>query len=338
MASIHSKNMKIKILELNKHRNETTFRPYINLQKEFEHYNIFFTNSNKEADLYFVGQSSIMNKKVSLNESIEFGIKFLKDLDKPYILFDGQDSSSLMGIWDVFKEVKGLKLVKNVILKNINDYNIKYPNGRWFWGYCENGYNIPNDEIQDLKSVLVSSGTNWLNTYGNKFQWDNTHIKKKYDVCVLIGLSKENYEFDKKVDHYYNDLRKKLYIEVNKLPFNCITTEKIGKLNKQDYFNILKNSRFCISPFGYGEVNIREIECMLAGTDIIKPNISNIITYPNVYGNKLSYTCKNDFSDIKNIIENNIESSSLYDNQRNVFDIQSNEEFIIKNLINTIFQ
>jgi len=329
--------MKIKILELHKHRNETTFRPYLQLQQKFAEYNVFFTENDDDADVYFVGQASIIDKKKSLNESVEGGINFLQRLDKPYILFDGQDSSSLMGIWDVFKEIKGLKLVKNVILKDVNQYSIPYPNGRWYWGKSDDGYFIPKEEIVDLKDILVESGTNWLNTYGNGFSWQNLNPNKTYDVCVLIGMSEENYEYGIKVDQYYNEPRQKLFNEINKLSYKCITTEQTGKLDKQKYFEILADSRFCISPFGYGEVNIREIECLFAGTDIIKPDIGAVTTTPNIYGDKLSYTCKNDFSDIHEIINNNLESNFLCKRQRDSFNRQANPESIVQHLIHNIF-
>ena len=329
--------MKIKILELDKHRNETTFRPYLQIQQEFANYNVFFTENDNDADVYFVGQASVIDKKKSFEESVELGVNFLSTLDKPYVLFDGQDSSSLMGIWDVFKEVQGLKLVKNVILKDVNQYSIPYPSGRWFWGESEDGYSIPHEDINSLSEFLVESGTNWLNTYGNGFSWKDLNPLKTYDVCVLIGLSDENYEYGIKVDQYYNELRQKLFNEVNKLSYKCITTEQTGKLDKQKYFDILSDSRFCISPFGYGEINIREIECLFAGTDIIKPDITNVQTTPNIYGNKFSYTCKDDFSDIREIIDENLESEFLCKRQRDSFNRQSTPNTIVQNLIHNIF-
>ena len=95
--------MKIKILELEKHRNETTFRPYINAINTFKEYGIEFVNDNP--DIYWVGQASVVDKKVSLQESVDNGCRFVEKLDAPYILFDGQDSSSLMGVWDVFRSI-----------------------------------------------------------------------------------------------------------------------------------------------------------------------------------------------------------------------------------------
>jgi hypothetical protein len=325
--------MKIKILELEKHRNETTFRPYLYSTEAFRDYGIEFVEDADKADIYFVGQASIINKKLPLDQSIEIGINFIKNLDKPYVLFDGQDSSTLLGVWEVFKEFPGLKLAKNVLHKNKESYLNPYPNGRWFWGPDISGYKI---------NKLVSSGTNWLNTYGCGFNWGTIKKDKKYDVAVLIGLSKENYEHGIRTDGYYNKSRLKLFEEVNKLKYNVITTEKTGKLSKEEYFNVLSDSKFCISPFGYGEVNIREIECLLTGTVIIKPSIQNIKTSPFIYNKDTSCLhCKDDFSDINQIIESNLidydnRSEYLISNQRKTFNELSSPEYIIQHVVRNI--
>jgi hypothetical protein len=334
--------MKIKILELDKHRNETTFRPYIYSSNAFREYGVEFVEDNSKADIYFVGQASIIDKKLPLNQSVENGVKFLSELDKPYILFDGQDSSTLMGVWDVFKQLPGIKLAKNVIHKNKESYLNPHPNGRWFWGEDVNGYKLDKSDLSLLNDKLVSSGTNWLNTYGFGFKWNQIKPNKKYDVAVLIGLSKENYEHGIRTDGYYNQSRLKLFEEVNKLKCKVVTTEKTGKLNKEEYFKVLEDSKFCISPFGYGEVNIREIECLLTGTVIIKPSIPNVKTGPYIYNKDSScFNCNSDFSDINQIIEGALDdynsiSELMISNQRKTFDEMGSPEYIVQHVVKNI--
>ena len=331
-------NVKIQILELEKHRNETTFRPYLSAIQTFSEYGIEFVNENP--DMYWVGQASVVNKKVSLQESIDNGCKFLENLDAPYVLFDGQDSSSLMGVWDVFSKIPGFKLAKNVVLKNYSSYTKKFPNGRWFWGESETGYSVPSDDLELLNKRLVHSGTNWLNTFGNKMEFAKINKNKKHDVAVLIGLCPENYEYGNRVDEYYNGPRRKLFEEVKKLDCNVITTEVTGKLDKQKYMQTLYDSKLCISPFGYGEVNIREVECIVAGTPTIKPNIECVKSTPFIYGNGFTLDCKSDFSDLKDVVEfalsNYDDSINLLNQQREVFYHKSNDNYIVKHVIKNI--
>lgn len=331
--------MKIKIAELERHRNKTTFRPYLAATGELSHHGVEFVNTENEADIVFVGQASIIDKKKTLEESSRMGLEFLKNINKPFVVFDGQDSSSLIGTWDVCKNYYGLKLVKNVILDSIDDYKTPYENGRWFWGKSEcgsGGYNVT--DINCLKESLLLSGVNWLNTYGNEFTFNRLNKDKKYDVAIMIGLSTENYEHGVRVDDLYNESRKNLFSASNKLKCKVITTEKTGKLNRNEYLDVLYNSKFCVSPFGYGEVSIREIEAIVAGAVIIKPSIEKVMTKPWVYGEGMSLTCKDDYSDLVEIVETmlpdyyNFAEGMLYE-QHKRFSLDASHETVAEHLI-----
>ena len=65
--------IKIKLYELDKHRNETTFRPFLKARDIFEEVGILFTNSD-DYDYAWVAQASIIDKKKSLKESVENGL------------------------------------------------------------------------------------------------------------------------------------------------------------------------------------------------------------------------------------------------------------------------
>lgn len=331
--------MKIQIAELNKHRNETTFRPYLAAADELARRGIQFVNDESAADVVFVGQASIIDKKKSLEESARNGLEFLKNINRPFVVFDGQDSSSLIGTWDVCKNYSGLKLVKNVILDSIEDYRNKYENGRWFWGKSEcaaGGYGVV--DVESLRESLILSGVNWLNTYGNKFPFNGVNKQKKYDVAIMIGLSPENYEHSSRTDDLYNDSRRNLFSAAKNLKCRVVTTETTGKLDRNKYLDVLYNSKFCISPFGYGEVNIREIEALMMGTVIIKPSISNVVTKPWIYGDGMSLTCKPDYSDLTEIVEThlpgyyNFAEGMLYEQYRR-FKLEASDEAIAEHLI-----
>ena len=330
--------MRIQILELEKHRNETTFRPYLRAIPQFREHGIEFVDNNP--DIYWVGQASVIDKKVSLQESINKGCEYLSKLDAPYVLFDGQDSSSLMGVWDVFREVPGYRLAKNVVLKNLNDYVNKYAGGRWFWGESDTGYGVNTSDLDLLSSKLVHSGTNWLNTYGNEMSFGDFNGNKQYDVAVLIGIGPENYEFQQRVDQHYNDPRRHLFDVVGKLKLNVITTQTTGKLDKNAYMTALWNSKVCVSPFGYGEINIREFECMIAGTPIVKPNIDRVKSTPFIYGEECSVDCLPDYSDLEQSIDVLLSdySSALgrVVNQREIFAHKASNKYIVNHVINNI--
>ena len=96
--------IKIKLHELHIHRNETTFRPLLAAQATFNEIGVQVVD-NGPCDLNIVAQASIINKKTSLDNSVNNGLEFLKTIDGPYVILDGQDSTSVIGTYEVFKNI-----------------------------------------------------------------------------------------------------------------------------------------------------------------------------------------------------------------------------------------
>ena len=168
--------IKIKFLELDKHRNETTFRPVIAAANILRQVGIEITNSD-DYDYAIIGHASISNKKVSLQQSVTDGLKYLDSITGDYIIFDGQDSTSLIGTVDVYRHSKAIKFLKINYLKDRQLYKNYYYGGRFYWG--EGGdYNVP--DIDALSNDMMLSGTNWVNTYytsGNMEVYNNVSKK-----------------------------------------------------------------------------------------------------------------------------------------------------------------
>lgn len=59
--------------------------------------------------------------------------------------------------------------------------------------------------------------------------------------------------------------------------------KKTNKLNRFQYFNEMANSNFVISPFGLGEITLRDFEAFLCGAVVIKPKMSHMQTWPNFF-------------------------------------------------------
>ena len=113
--------IKIKLLEKDIHRNETTFRPFVFAQHVLKEVGIEFTDGDSY-DYAWVGQASIIDKKKSLKESIDKGLDFIYKIDGDYMIVDGQDSTSLIGTIDVFRESSAKLFLKNSYLKDFDLY------------------------------------------------------------------------------------------------------------------------------------------------------------------------------------------------------------------------
>jgi hypothetical protein len=56
-----------------------------------------------------------------------------------------------------------------------------------------------------------------------------------------------------------------------------------GLVPQGKYYRELANSKIVLSPFGWGEVCFRDFEAILAGALLFKPDMSHLVTWPNVY-------------------------------------------------------
>ena len=68
--------------------------------------------------------------------------------------------------------------------------------------------------------------------------------------------------------------------EVAKILKNKLQTKKI---NRYSFFNELKNTKVVISPFGLGEITLKDFEVFITGGLLMKPNMNHLNTWPNFY-------------------------------------------------------
>jgi len=295
--------IKIKILNPFKGRNEPTFRP-INIADQYllwSDYSIQFTNSN-DYDFLFIGMDDFINKKVPLQQSIDEGLEFLSNITGDYFLFDGSDSTSLMGAYEVFKESNAIFLFKNQLLKNREDYKTPTAFNKWFFGNNSDldlGYDIPEDVWSRIKLSGYNLG-NLLPDYHNHF---SICENKTIDVCAIYqAYHKENYDHGARNDIMYTNHRTGAWNTLDSISSKYNIHR--DKLLKEEYLGVLYNSKIALSPYGMGEVCFRDFELMQYGTLMLKPDMSRIKTYPNPYIENETYIpVKADWSDLNEKVE-----------------------------------
>ena len=62
-----------------------------------------------------------------------------------------------------------------------------------------------------------------------------------------------------------------------------------GKIGRWPYLKELQSSIAAVSPFGLGEISLRDFECAVAGTAVIKQDMSHVDTWPNLWQKGRSY-------------------------------------------------
>ena len=274
--------IKVKVINPTIDRNEPTFRLMMYCKDLLREYGIDITESN-DFDYMFIGMNDFINKKLSLKESIEWGSENVEKLSQggEYFLFDGSDSTSLMGGIEVMRNTNPTYYVKNQLLQK-EKYKVPSNFGRWFWGNGEFdlSYDITEDEWDKIKLSGWNLGHLQTHLFRDRINPINTN--KLYDVCAIYQAEhRENYEHNNRNDIPYTKHRKGAWEVLDKKYIS-----KKDKLPFQEYWEYLYNSRVCISPFGMGEVCFRDFESIATNTILIKPNMDIVITETNIYIDK----------------------------------------------------
>ena len=289
--------IRIKINDIDVHRVETTFRPYLQpkVLSLFNDIGVEFVFSGG-CELIWVCQASRQFRR-------PYGWWFKEGYKSVY--FDGHDSASLYGSWENVKDGRFIKLIKNSLYSDSLHYSTESAFGRIYWGKSEN-------QAENYKLNIIPpfelSGVNWLSTV--KPTWyDYRKINKPVDVCALFQWksTKSNYEYGKRSDHIYDAYRLKFINELKKLrdttSLNIVMLDGQEKLPIDQYYAYMQHSKVIVAPFGYGEIAPRDLEASMFGSILIKPDMNHISTYPNPYNDETTIFCKWDASDLTEKIE-----------------------------------
>ena len=57
------------------------------------------------------------------------------------------------------------------------------------------------------------------------------------------------------------------------------------KLNRRAFLDEMRNARLVVSPFGFGEITLKDFETLLCGAALLKPDMSHLETWPNLFRN-----------------------------------------------------
>ena len=331
--------IKIKILNPTTGRNEITFRPFLQLKEKLTDYSIQITDSD-DYDYLFVGMHDFLDKKKTLQESIDYGLETISNITGDYFLFDGSDSTSLMGAYEVFEQSKAIYLFKNQIMTERKMYETPYAFNKWFFNNGSDidlSYKISKENWKKIKLSNINCGRTIFGTGVTPYLNQMAPIRenKSIDICAIFqGQHDECYDHGVRNDIPYTKHRKGLWDSLECLDnkYSMIA----NKLPFQEYIEKLKDSKICLSPFGMGELCFRDFESILMGTILLRPDQSNIKTSPNVYVEGETYIgCKLDWSDLEEKIEfvidnfNELNQKINYNARKMMRDEYTDENFCI---------
>lgn len=76
------------------------------------------------------------------------------------------------------------------------------------------------------------------------------------------------------------------------------------KLGRRAYFAEMRAARIVVSPFGYGEITLKDFEALLCGALLLKPDMAHLETWPDLFrdGQTIA-THRWDLSDVERVLD-----------------------------------
>jgi len=245
-------------------------------------------------------------------------IKNMQSLKHPIIVLDEEESASIVGkSKESLRNPSTIALFKNTTLRPKSLYN-DTPFGKYHFKIINNDHTA----FKKRKSQAFSK------TMQRKIQsvlWDTRRSAFSNNLKPLT-TNIIDFEEERPVDVFFAGTvnlkrppghhRKKLFKKLETIKNLNIVTH-IGRLPKEEYFDLLKKSKIVVSPWGNGEWCWRDYEAIYSGALVIKPDTSFVQSVPDLYCNDKYYVaCKPDFSDLEKKISYVLENYNKFTDMR----------------------
>jgi len=272
-----------------------------------------------ECDILFINSNFFRSYWQSNNKHKIFDL--LENAKKKNIKifwFDTTDST-----WCTQFEVLPLvdKFLKSHLLKDKNLYLKNYKTGRIFTDYFDNLYKsgekeenyppLPEEEINKLClswNPCFEKYNEKRYSFGRRAAhflrpWTANIISEKINIDFFPVTNQRSQEISARFGLTHSrpsvvDHRKAVaaILHKRKVETTRITLEK--------YFEEMRNSQISLSPFGVGEFCYRDYETIICGATLLKPDMSHLETWPDIYQeNKTYIPHKWDLSDLDEKID-----------------------------------
>lgn len=315
-------------------------RKLLEEKKLSAHFFYGFTNKIFEADYIFINSNVFRPHWRDANVIFEF-LKKARNKNLKILWFDTTDSTwvtqfPVLPYVDLF--------LKSQIFSDPTNYLKKFRTGRIFTDFFddlyaakekETPYASPDTDLL-LKKIRVSWNTCFENytekRYGvaGRLKWKLSpylHFTQKPKIAFTPPENARKNLITCRLGATYARpsivMHRKAVIEVmEKAGVEC------GKIPLKKFFSEMRNSRIGIGPFGFGEITLRDFEIIICGCVLVKPDISHLKTWPELFlPNKTYIPHKWDLSDLEEKIY------KLIEHPDNVLEIARSAQEIYKNAL-----
>lgn len=182
--------------------------------------------------------------------------------------------------------------LKKQLLHNTALYTEPHYSLRYFSDYYHKAFGIDDDPIPP-RVVLDPVNSSKLRVAWNiligDVAGDGSH-HKRYRFSDPHSFRSNHISFRGTQGYIPTvNFQRKMVAEILARRSEIIRPDSENKIPKYAYLRELADSRAVISPFGWGEICWRDAECWLAGAALVKPEMSHVSTWPDLYRSNDTY-------------------------------------------------
>jgi len=195
--------------------------------------------------------------------------------------------------------------VKKSLLKDTSLYGRRYMDGR-----IHSDYVIREGGLQvDFMGSRILDGIDWNKivlgwNIGTAERLEREYAGQWYravpggnrtiDIHCRVATAKDPRR------EWYTFHRESAMKRVRQLQGVYTTIATDVTIPRERYLNELRNSKIAVSPFGWGEICIRDFEAVICGSLLIKPSMEHLETLPDIYKPEDTYIpVRWDFADLR---------------------------------------
>ena len=253
---------------------------------------VLFINSNVFRTYWQTNKSYIFN---FLEKAVSRKLKIL--------WFDTTDSTwctqfEVMPYVDLF--------LKSQVFKDRSLYQKRFRTGRIFTDYFDSIYHsgektesFPLPSEKNLEKIRISWNTCFENYEESRFGLTarisqkarplmSSMIREKLSISFTPPSVQRNIKASCRIGLSHSrpsvvDHRKAIAGIMGKMGIQT------SKVSLPEYFSELRNSQVGIGPFGVGEITLRDFEIIICGATLVKPDMSHLETWPNLFQSGKTY-------------------------------------------------
>jgi len=246
-------------------------------------------------------------------------ITYYRSSNAKIIWFDTTDSTGTLQA-DMVPVVD--KYMKAQLLKNKSRYEQRIYGGRELSEYYfqtagivdsnEKAVNKPISKNDTTKlGISWNSGLANYSTYGPLKMgfYRRTHVRAllNYPHLPTLDASKRTNDLSARFGISYS--RQTVRYQREKIRALLSSRLDTRKLNRRGYMKELQQSKVILSPFGWGEITLKDFETFLTGGMLLKPSMEHMETWPELYVDDVTYKSFDwNLSDLEKKIEYALEN------------------------------